>query len=130
MKKGCEFSLKIYIFFSLRAALWILSNSRPGAFPGSGIHSSMWHLYRRIPLPLRFLAPSCSPEGDNWALFGANMRLEFNLAESAQSQTDTQGIFYMPHNHTTWTLSIFCTLKIGSLNRGSNPQTRDQKASA
>ncbi|GFT31437.1 DUF4817 domain-containing protein [Trichonephila clavipes] len=33
---------------------------------------------------------------------------------------DTQGIFYMPHNRMTWTLSIFCIMKIHRLGPGGS----------
>ncbi|PRD30687.1 UNVERIFIED_CONTAM: hypothetical protein NCL1_25657 [Trichonephila clavipes] len=36
----------------------------------------------------------------------------------------------MPHNHTTWTLSIFCIMKIHRLGSGSNSQPWTYKASA
>ncbi|GFU91918.1 transposable element Tcb2 transposase [Trichonephila clavipes] len=45
------------------------------------------------------------------------------------SQTDNQRIFFMPYNHTTWPLSIFCIRKIHHLGPGSNPQPWEQKAS-
>ncbi|GFW99741.1 hypothetical protein TNCV_3419711 [Trichonephila clavipes] len=35
----------------------------------------------------------------------------------------------MPHNHTTWPLSIFCIRKIHRLGPESNPQPSVQKAS-
>ncbi|PRD36592.1 UNVERIFIED_CONTAM: hypothetical protein NCL1_08206 [Trichonephila clavipes] len=35
----------------------------------------------------------------------------------------------MPRNHTTWTLWIFCVMKIHRLGSGSNPQPWRQKAS-
>ncbi|GFW18260.1 hypothetical protein TNCV_4007991 [Trichonephila clavipes] len=39
------------------------------------------------------------------------------------------GFFYMPYNHTTWPLSIFCIMKIHRLGPGWNPQPRLQKTS-
>ncbi|GFW55360.1 hypothetical protein TNCV_117441 [Trichonephila clavipes] len=42
------------------------------------------------------------------------------------SQTDVQGILYMPYNHTTWPLSIFCIMKSTELGYGRthNPGCR------
>ncbi|GFW95920.1 uncharacterized protein TNCV_1625801 [Trichonephila clavipes] len=44
-------------------------------------------------------------------------------------QTDTQGTFFMPYNHTAWPLSIFCIKKIHRLGPGSNPQPWKQNDS-
>ncbi|GFW18981.1 hypothetical protein TNCV_164962 [Trichonephila clavipes] len=84
--------------------------------------------FKRYRSPQVILTPSFFPRGRHLSSADAKSVLGIKFCREHPSQTGTQGIFFMPYNHTTGLLSTFCIRKIHRLGPGSNPQPWVQKA--
>ncbi|GFY27292.1 hypothetical protein TNCV_2069121 [Trichonephila clavipes] len=83
--------------------------------------------YRRIPIAVCNFDAQFPPQRE--APYSDDANLFQDLILSRVPKPNKSRIFYMPYNHTTWPLSIFCIMKLRRFGPGSNSQPWVQEAS-
>ncbi|GFV50370.1 hypothetical protein TNCV_2649371 [Trichonephila clavipes] len=98
-----------FIYFQWGCGL-VFYHSRPSRFLGNCYLLLVRHQIGGILIAASNFDAQFPPQERHLSSDDAKPNFGIKFCREHPSQTGTQGIFCMSHNHTTWTLSVYCIM--------------------